>query len=310
VDRLPPPSFHVGGGRSRVLVPARVVPVDVAAGLGSPGERRDTIDHGSPLPLGFCQRTRVAHCLGGSLDQAIRRRLEILGLHLELGRLVLELEVGHPQLRLLLLELGVGGRESAACRLAFGEEALKLLASADFFRHYRPVYHYARPRAVGLDEGVVDEVEEALLELAAGSGTEHRWNIAPDVGNSGFQNPVQQFLETLALQLGKRLEQRLADDVGPAGEIEVRTVGPDEYVIRTADNGKKGGRLLEDSRQVVKQHPSNPFGIRKSYRKSLTRWGDVRLELIFKDESIRQRWRRKPQPRVGPGRRSPLLGEV
>jgi hypothetical protein len=128
---------------------------------------------------------------GRPLGQLLGRRLELLGLQLELAGLVLELLVGQLQLEPLLLEQRVGVRERPRRRLALGEQPLQLPPRADLFSHRGPVDDDAGARTVGLDEGLVDEVDEHLLEVSVGAAHDHRRDFPPDERHAGLEHAVE-----------------------------------------------------------------------------------------------------------------------
>ena len=75
--------------------------------------------------------------------------------------------------------------------------------------------------------------------------------IAPDIGFAGFADAIEQFEESLALELGQGLANRLADDLPLADQVLVSSIGQLEDVTRLAKQGHETRSLIEHQREKL-----------------------------------------------------------
>src|SRR5690242_5307778 len=100
----------------------------------------------------------------------------------------------------------------------------------------------ARPRAIGLGERLVDEVDVTLLRLRVGRAVEQNSLFSADEGHSCRQHLIEDLDESLMPNFGQRFNERLADDVAPADHVVIRLVHELEDVIRSAQHREERRR--------------------------------------------------------------------
>ncbi len=90
----------------------------------------------------------------------------------------------------------------------------------------------AQHGAVIAEEGLIDEVEEALFERRAGLALQARPHAAADERLPVAKDPVEDLEKSLSLDFRKRVAHRLSDQIAMADELqigfvdEVENVGP------------------------------------------------------------------------------------
>lgn len=104
--------------------------------------------------------------------------------------------------------------------------------------------------AVDIADRLIDQVDVGLAERRAGLALQVDLEAVTDKSLAGGDHPVQQLEVALALDLGQRLADRLAEDVAVTDELEVRGVGELEHEARAAQEAEEAGRLLEQAEQV------------------------------------------------------------
>jgi len=136
---------------------------------------------------------------------------------------------------------------SASARaLALAQEPLHLAPRLHLLGHVVAVRRDPGPGAVRFHERLVDEVDEALLRLAARRAHEQHGHLTADDGLAGGQHLIEQGEESLVAHLGECISDGQADQVAMADELVVAVVGELEDVMPAAEDGEEGGRLLED----------------------------------------------------------------
>ncbi len=124
---------------------------------------------------------------------------------------------------------------------------LRLLAGADELRDVHRVEEDSGDAAVGLDEGLTDEVEEELAGLAVGAVLQAEPRLHAPVRLPGLVHPVHLLEEALVPELRQHLADGAPQHLPVADEPEVGGVGDLEHMVRTPHHGDQSGRLPEDA---------------------------------------------------------------
>ena len=109
----------------------------------------------------------------------------------------------------------------------------------------------ARNRAVGFDDGLVHEIEEALFEACTRLALKLDRHLPPHEGLAGPVDVVEQFEEALARDLGQRLAERQAGQIPMPDQLQVGLVHEFEHVVRPAQDAHEPGCPLEQVAQPV-----------------------------------------------------------
>jgi hypothetical protein len=100
--------------------------------------------------------------------------------------------------------------------------------------------------AVGIAQGDVGQVDEALLGQHAGLALQHHRHVDARERLAGRVNAVEQVQEALVHHLRQGRAHRLADQVAVADQLQVALVDHLEHVVGTTQHAHEGRRLLED----------------------------------------------------------------
>ena len=112
--------------------------------------------------------------------------------------------------------------------------------------------------AGGVLDRLVDEVEEAFLELAGAALQLHRHGLAL-VGLATRVDVVQQLEKTLALEFRERLADGLALHFAIADELEIGRIGQLEHMVGIAQHRHHARRLREQLLQALVLLQPMPF---------------------------------------------------
>jgi hypothetical protein len=149
-------------GEPDVALHRRVDRHDPELGVEREVPVRHRLEHARrPGPLGLGQAPRFLGLLG-LLLQVCGRGLQLLALHLELGRILLQLPVRQLDLELLVSEPGVGGLECRPRVLALAEQPLDLAPGAHLVGDVDGEVEDPRDAPVHVAHGVVAEVEPGI----------------------------------------------------------------------------------------------------------------------------------------------------
>jgi hypothetical protein len=120
-----------------------------------------------------------------------------------------------------------------------------------------PLHEDSGNRAVGLVNGLVEEIHEALLARSLGHGLQHEAHILTDERLARLVDAIEKLVEALTGDVRKRLANGLADHRPPPNELQIGSVGELEDVVLTAQDGDEARGLLEQQTQAP------PFGIER-----------------------------------------------
>src|SRR4051794_32498220 len=87
-------------------------------------------------------------------------------------------------------------------------------------------------RPIGPENRLVKEVEEKFGRRRIRVGLHEQTHVPTDKGVAGRENAVEQLIESLTIDFGKRFTNRLTKDVAAADELVIGFVRQFEHVIR------------------------------------------------------------------------------
>ena len=109
----------------------------------------------------------------------------------------------------------------------------------------------ALDRAVRVEDGLVDEVDEALFQRRRGRALQLNLHVGADERGRRVEAVVQQLEEALALDFGQRLAHGQARDLAMADQLQVGLVGELEAMLAARQQRHEAGRLLEQPLHAV-----------------------------------------------------------
>ena len=144
--------------------------------------------------------------------------------------------------------------EGLQCLLArFGAESRRLCLELRVHErgHFERHDEDAVGAALGIGNGLVDEVAEGLFGGSAFAPRQHHALRASDEGLAGSADGVEQLDEPLSGNLGKRVHQALAYDGAAAHELAVTGVRDFEHVLLAPEHGDRRRCVLEHGSETL-----------------------------------------------------------
>src|SRR5678816_1199564 len=128
---------------------------------------------------------------------------------------------------------------------ALHPQPLDLVPGAYRVRHVGPMHDDTDSVTTGVDQRLIDEIEIPERRFASSAALEPDRRRATNMCLPACKDAIQQVYEPLCEHLGKRVSNRLSNDVAMVDEVNVRLVCELEHVARPFQDRHEGWRLRE-----------------------------------------------------------------
>ena len=165
-----------------------------------------------------------------------------------------------------VVQEAVGRRAPDDLRYGVGERTVledgfaQLVVGAGMFGDVIAHDENAADSTVGTDDGLKDEIDEALLRLALGvPGKNHR-HPSPDEGLAGGMDLIEQRAVVPVLHFAANVQKGLADHLVASNQPQVGAVGQFIYMARLAHHRHEAGGLFKQAVEPLR------FGLARRFR--------------------------------------------
>ena len=113
------------------------------------------------------------------------------------------------------------------------------------FGHIMALDEDSADAAAGVQDGLIGQIDEALLQRPVGYALQFDGYGATDEGLTGGVDAIQLVQKALRHHLGQHIGEYLADDLAMSDQLVIGIVGEFEYMLGATQDADETGCLLE-----------------------------------------------------------------